>query len=71
MSVSVDPEVLRHEMARRGMSARDLARRTRLSPATVSNALAGKPISEDSLRRIATALDATPIDSLIDCLLTQ
>lgn len=43
MSVSVDPERLRRELAIRGMSAIHLAKKARVSSATVSVALAGDP----------------------------
>jgi transcriptional regulator with XRE-family HTH domain len=65
----VDPERLRHELAIRGLDAIDLARKAHLSPATVSAALAGKPIAASSLRLMAGALQATPVDEFIDRLL--
>ncbi len=65
----MDPERLRHELTIRGLDAIDLARKARLSPATVSAALAGKPIAASSLRLIAGALQATPVDEFIDRLL--
>jgi transcriptional regulator with XRE-family HTH domain len=65
----VDPERLRHELAIRGLDAIDLARTAHLSPATVSAALAGRPISASSLRLMAAALQATPVDEFIDRLL--
>ncbi len=45
MSVSINSGQLRLEMALRGWDAVDLARASRLSAATVSIALAGKPAS--------------------------
>jgi transcriptional regulator with XRE-family HTH domain len=65
MSVVVEAELLRYELAIRGMSAIDLARKTRLSPATVSAALTGKPIAEVSLRLIVDALASVPVDEVI------
>jgi transcriptional regulator with XRE-family HTH domain len=59
MSVIVAPERLRYELAIRGMSALNLAKKARLSPATVSAALAGKPIAEASLGLIAHVLEVT------------
>jgi transcriptional regulator with XRE-family HTH domain len=53
----------------RGLDAIDLARKAHLSPTTVSAALAGKPISASSLRLMAGALQATPVDEFIDRLL--
>jgi hypothetical protein len=44
MSVILDAARLAYEMGIRGLSAIDLARKTHLSPATVSAALAGRPI---------------------------
>jgi len=49
MSVIVHAGRLRFEMVRRGWSASDLARESRLSPATISAALAGRPIAAKSL----------------------
>lgn len=69
MSVPVDPARLRYELAVRGMEAIELAKMARLSPATVSAALGGKPISEASLRLIATALQSTPVVAVIERLL--
>jgi transcriptional regulator with XRE-family HTH domain len=59
MSVLIDSDRLRYELAIRGMSALNLAKQARLSPATVSAALAGKPIAEASLGLIAHVLEAT------------
>ena len=69
MSVKVDPERLGYELAVRGLSATDLSRRARLSPATVSAALSGRPISATSLRLIAKVLVETPVDTVISQLL--
>jgi hypothetical protein len=65
VSVVVEPEALKYELAIRGKSAIDLARTARLSPATVSAALAGRPIAEASLRLIVDALAAAPVDEVI------
>jgi len=69
MSVSVHPERLRQEISRRGWSPVDLARAARLSPATVSAALGGRPIAASSLSLIAKALAETPTVDVIDRLL--
>jgi lambda repressor-like predicted transcriptional regulator len=66
MSVNVNPAQLRLEMARRGWDAIDLARASRLSPATVSTALAGRPIAAKSVGLIAGALIGTPANEVID-----
>ena len=69
VSVSVHPGRLRQEIARRGWNPIDLARAARLSPATISAAINGKPISATSLKLIAKALaDTRPMD-VIDRLL--
>jgi lambda repressor-like predicted transcriptional regulator len=69
MSVVVHALHLRDEMARRGWSAADLARESRLSQATISAALASKPVNAQSVALIANALTRVPaiggIDSLI------
>lgn len=69
MSVSVHPERLRQEIARRGWSPVDLARAARLSPATISAALGGRPIAASSLSLIAKALAERPTVDVIDRLL--
>ena len=69
MSVVVHPGRLRQEMARRGWDARALAREARLSEATVSTALAGRPIAAKSLALIAQALLRAPTLDVIDNLL--
>lgn len=69
VSVVVHPGRLRQAMTRRGWAATDLAREARLSPATVSAALAGRSISENSLALIATALQRAPVISVIDSLI--
>ncbi|MGO9583572.1 MAG: hypothetical protein ACLP36_12250 [Acidimicrobiales bacterium] len=71
MSVTVRRAHLRQEMARRGWDAIDLARASRLSPATVSAALAGRPIAAKSLTLIAGALSRAPIVESIDALLER
>lgn len=69
MGVVVHPGRLRQEMARRGWAATDLAREARLSQATVSAALDGRPIAVSSLALIANALTRVPANRLIDSLL--
>jgi transcriptional regulator with XRE-family HTH domain len=69
VSVAIHPGRLRYEMARRGWSAAQLARESKLSGATISAALAGRPIAAQSLVLIGEALLRVPpidaIDSLI------
>jgi lambda repressor-like predicted transcriptional regulator len=69
MSVTVHPGRLRYEIARRGWDPVDLAREARLSPATVSAALAGRSIAARSLALIAAALLRTPPNPEIDQLI--
>lgn len=69
MSVLVHAGRLRQEMARRGWAATDLAREARLSHATVSAALSGKPIAAGSLAMIAKALARVPTIEAIDTLI--
>jgi hypothetical protein len=60
MSVLLDPDLLRYELAIRGISAFVLAKLAHLSPATVSAALAGRPIAEASALQIDKVLRAHP-----------
>jgi len=69
MSVAIDPGQLRREMTRRGMDAAGLARASRLSPATVSAALAGRRVAAHTMVAIARALTAAPAIDLVDVLL--
>lgn len=56
MGVTVLPSALRHQMAVRGMSGRELAEVAGVSPASVSHAMAGRPISPATLQKICAAL---------------
>jgi hypothetical protein len=56
-------------MTRRGWAASDLAREARLSQATVSAALTGRPIAERSLALIAKALSRMPVLDAVDRLI--
>jgi transcriptional regulator with XRE-family HTH domain len=69
MRVHVDPGRLRHELARRGLSATHLAREAGLSTPTITAALAGRAISATSLSLIAKALTRLPAMDVIDSLL--
>jgi lambda repressor-like predicted transcriptional regulator len=69
MSVVVHPGRLRQELARRGWAARDLARESRLSEATISTALSGKAIAARSLALIVEALVRVPALPAVDALL--
>ena len=70
MSVALDIARLRVEMTRRGWAATDLARAARLSHATISTALAGRPVAERSLVLIAKALSQAPVLDGVDGLLS-
>ena len=69
MSIVIHPGRLRQEITRRGWAARDLAREARLSEATVSAALAGRPIAANSVALIAQALSRVPASDVIDSLI--
>lgn len=69
MSVVVNARRLRQELARRGLSARDLAGQARLSVLTVRAAMAGRPIAPSSLKLIAETLKRIPVLEVADALL--
>jgi len=71
MSVVVHSGRLRQEMSLRGWAAVDLARESRLSQATVSTALHGKPIAEKSFALMAKALSRTPVLAVADVLIVR
>lgn len=60
MSVVLAADRLRLEIARRGWGNADLARAARVSAPTITAALAGRPITPNSLRKIALALSTSP-----------
>lgn len=57
---------LRHEMARRGLHAIDLARLAKVSDATVSHALRGRRLRAHTVRKMALALTHVPVVDGID-----
>jgi lambda repressor-like predicted transcriptional regulator len=65
MNAPINAAQLRYELDVRGVSPLDLARKAGLSPATLSNALADRPISADSKSRIAKALLAIPENEIL------
>jgi transcriptional regulator with XRE-family HTH domain len=65
MSVAPDGSRLNYEMAVRGVNQSKLAERAGVCPSTVSSARHDKPISTDSLERIANALVAIPVNPAI------
>ena len=69
MGVVVNAEYLHVEMARRGWSHTDLARVARISCATVSGAMNGRPVSPTTVRLILVALQSAPVLDGVDSLL--
>jgi DNA-binding XRE family transcriptional regulator len=57
VGVRVNPDLVLRSMAERGMTRSDLAKAADLSPGTMTNMLAGKPISQRSFRKLAVALE--------------
>jgi DNA-binding Xre family transcriptional regulator len=60
MSVAINGEHLRRELARRGWTGSDLAHAARISNATVSAACWGRTVSMTTLRLIIDALTTQP-----------
>jgi transcriptional regulator with XRE-family HTH domain len=71
MSVVLNARRLRHELARRGLSATDLARESKLSPATISAALSGRAISAQSLSLIGGVLERVAALEVLDSLIVS
>ncbi len=69
VSVVLAPDRLRFETARRGWSHADLARAAGVSAPTITTAMSGRPISAETLRKIALALSVSPPLAGIDELL--
>jgi transcriptional regulator with XRE-family HTH domain len=59
--VRLDAEKLDHQLALRGITARQLAERSGVPEPTISRARHGRPISESTLRRLSRALFETPL----------
>jgi hypothetical protein len=68
-SVRVNGRALRQEMARRGLSSRDIATSGKLSVLTVRSALASRRIAPGSLKIIAETLERFPVLQIADALL--
>lgn len=60
MRVALNGDVLRREMARRGLTGAELAAVAGLTAATVSHAVTGKNVDHSTIRRLARALSVTP-----------
>lgn len=69
MGVILRTDTLLREVAIRGWNLGDLARAAGISGATVTAARSGRPVSPESVRRIANALNATPPVAGVDRLL--
>lgn len=65
MNAPIDAAQLQYELDIRGVSRLDLARKMGRSPATVTNALAERPISADTKGQIAKALAAIPENEIL------
>jgi transcriptional regulator with XRE-family HTH domain len=57
--LTVNGEALRHEMHRRGLTCRDLARRAKVAPGTISRAVHGGRLHPAKLRAILEAIHAS------------
>lgn len=69
MGARLNPKQVRYEMARRGLSGNELARRAHLSPGTVSQAVNGRPVAPRTPDKIAIALLSTKVIAGLDELL--
>jgi transcriptional regulator with XRE-family HTH domain len=69
MGIRLNPTRLDRELARRGWSATDLARAAGCSPSTISGARRGRTVTNETLRKIAGALEVAPIMPGVDHLL--
>jgi transcriptional regulator with XRE-family HTH domain len=67
----IDAAQLRYELARRNLTQRDLAHLAGLPEMTVSRAINGRPVVPATLRRIAEALDRTPVGRGADLVLVR
>jgi transcriptional regulator with XRE-family HTH domain len=61
MPVRVSGPKFRYELARRGLSQRELARLAHVDKNTISHAAAGRSLQQPVLRKIAAALQACPV----------
>lgn len=71
MGIAIDAGRLRHQMAIRGLMARDVAAASGLSAATIAHALSGRPVSARTVRAIAVALERSQPLRLAEGLLAE
>jgi len=69
MGIRISPERLDRELARRGWNATELAKASGCSPSTISGALRGRRVNNETLRKIAEALLTAPVVPGVDSLL--
>lgn len=69
MGVRISPARLDRELARRGWNATELAQASGCSPSTISGALRGRRVNNETLRKIANALLSAPVVPGVDSLL--
>ena len=69
MSVAINPDALRRELVRRGLTAADFARLSQVSPATLTHALGGRRLALGTVRSFAKALAAVPVLDGADAIL--
>lgn len=69
MGVRIKPTRLDRELARRGWNATDLAKASGCSPSTVSGARRGRTVTNETLCKIAAALQNAPVVPGVDSLL--
>jgi transcriptional regulator with XRE-family HTH domain len=69
MGIRISPERLDRELARRGWNATELAKASGCSPSTISGALRGRRVNNETLRKIAEALLNAPVVPGVDSLL--
>jgi transcriptional regulator with XRE-family HTH domain len=69
--VRIDARALRHAMSVRALTGNELARRARVSNATISHAMNGRRIRPATLRAINAVLRATPPLEDVEALLAR
>jgi hypothetical protein len=69
MSIRLNGEVLKHLAALRGWNGSAFAKKAGVCNSTMSRAFAGDAISVTTLKLLATALNGTSVDEVIERLL--